>query len=126
VSIISVSDTAQSAEHAGEQSAANARLPGDLEPLVRSIVREEMSQQLQALSSSDDRRNASGAAREESREVMSADDVAAYLHADRNTVYEYAGRGVIPCQYLGRRLLFHRSAIVAWLNPCKAANTRKG
>jgi hypothetical protein len=26
---------------------------------------------------------------------------------------------------LGKRLLFHRPALVAWLDPCKAASTRK-
>ena len=58
--------------------------------------------------------------------VMSADDVAAFLGVDRNTVYEYAGRGTIPCRRLGKRLLFHKPALVAWLDPCKAASTRKG
>jgi hypothetical protein len=26
---------------------------------------------------------------------------------------------------LGKRLLFHRPALVSWLDPCKAASTRK-
>jgi hypothetical protein len=38
--------------------------------------------------------------------VMSADDVAAFLGVDRNTVYDYTGRGTIPCRRLGKRLLF--------------------
>ncbi len=48
-------------------------------------------------------------------EVMSADDVAVFLGVDRKTVYDYANRGVIPHQRLGKRLLFSRSALVAWL-----------
>lgn len=60
-------------------------------------------------------------------EVMTADEVAAFLGVDRNTVYDYAGRGVIPHQRLGKRILFHRGALVSWLDAsCKAASTRKG
>ena len=58
-------------------------------------------------------------------QVMCAEDVAAFLGVDRNTVYDYAGRGTIPCRRLGKRLLFHRPALVAWLDPSKAASTRK-
>jgi excisionase family DNA binding protein len=56
------------------------------------------------------------------REVMDADQVAAFLGVDRKTVYDYAGRGEIPHRRLGKRLLFSRSAIVAWLGACKAAS----
>ncbi|MGN6108417.1 MAG: helix-turn-helix domain-containing protein [Kofleriaceae bacterium] len=61
------------------------------------------------------------------REVMTADEVAEFLGVDRNTVYDYAGRGVIPHQRLGKRILFRRAKIVSWLDAqCKAASTRKG
>lgn len=64
---------------------------------------------------------------DEDREVMSADEVAAFLGVDRNTVYDYAGRGVIPHQRLGKRILFRRGALVSWLDEsCKAASIRKG
>jgi excisionase family DNA binding protein len=59
-------------------------------------------------------------------EVMDADEVAVFLGVDRNTVYDYAGRGEIPHRRLGKRLLFSRSALVSWLGSCKAASTRKG
>ncbi len=59
-------------------------------------------------------------------EVMDADEVAAFLGVDRNTVYDYAGRGEIPHRRLGKRLLFSRSALVAWLGSCKVASARKG
>ena len=49
------------------------------------------------------------------REVMEAEEVAAFLGVDRKTVYDYAGRGVIPCRRLGKRLLFSRSGLVLWL-----------
>jgi excisionase family DNA binding protein len=56
------------------------------------------------------------------RDVMTADDVAAFLGVDRNTVYEFAARGVIPHQRLGKRFLFRRGAIVAWLDARWSAN----
>jgi excisionase family DNA binding protein len=59
-------------------------------------------------------------------EVMDADELATFLGVDRNTVYDYAGRGEIPHRRLGKRLLFSRSAIVSWLGSCKAASARKG
>ena len=60
-------------------------------------------------------------------DVMTADDVAAFLGVDRNTVYDFAGRGEIPHQRLGKRLLFRRGALVSWLDSslCKATSTRK-
>jgi excisionase family DNA binding protein len=36
---------------------------------------------------------------------MTADEVAAFLGVDRNTVYDDAGRGVIPHQRLGKRII---------------------
>ena len=64
---------------------------------------------------------------DESRDVMTADEVAVFLGVDRNTVYDYAGRGVIPHQRLGKRILFRRGALVSWLDhSCKATTIRKG
>jgi len=53
--------------------------------------------------------------------TLTADQVAALLGVDRQTVYDYAGRGEIPHRRLGRRILFGRQAILAWLNGGKAA-----
>jgi excisionase family DNA binding protein len=50
------------------------------------------------------------------KDVMTADQVAEFLGVDRNTVYDFASRGVIPHQRLGKRLLFRRGAVVAWLD----------
>ena len=60
------------------------------------------------------------------REGMSADEVAEFLGLNRKTVYEYASRGQIPHQRLGKRLVFSRTALVAWLGACKAASARSG
>jgi excisionase family DNA binding protein len=48
-------------------------------------------------------------------DCLNADELAAYLRVNRKTVYAYAGSGVLPCGRLGRRLVFSRAAIVAWL-----------
>jgi excisionase family DNA binding protein len=48
-------------------------------------------------------------------ECMTARELASWMRVNRKTVYEYAARNVIPCRRLGRRLVFSRAAIVAWL-----------
>jgi excisionase family DNA binding protein len=59
-------------------------------------------------------------------EVMSAEQTAVFLGVERKTVYEYANRGIIPHQRLGKRLLFGRQALVAWLGACRGARVGKG
>jgi excisionase family DNA binding protein len=48
-------------------------------------------------------------------ETMTATQVARFLGVDRKTVYGYANRGRIPCRKLGKRLLFSRTHLMAWL-----------
>ncbi|HXG96807.1 MAG TPA: helix-turn-helix domain-containing protein [Gemmatimonadales bacterium] len=48
-------------------------------------------------------------------ECMTAHELASLLRVNRKTVYEYAARHVIPCRRLGRRLVFSRPVIRAWL-----------
>ncbi len=50
-----------------------------------------------------------------SAECINAEEVAKILGVDRKTVYDGATRGEIPCRRLGRRLLFHRPTLLAWL-----------
>ncbi len=50
------------------------------------------------------------------RVTITADELAALLGVDRKTVYEGAARGEIPSVRLGRRVLFARAAIDAWLS----------
>lgn len=47
----------------------------------------------------------------EPREVMNVAELADFLDLDRKTVYDYAGRGVIPHRRVGKRLLFSRAAV---------------
>ncbi len=131
-------DTAQENSAPGAPSATSDSR--GLEMLVRLIVRDELQRHVSMPSNAprnaDDSEDVPGYAPtveaaetasngDPDAEVMSARDVAAFLGLDRNTVYDYAGRGTIPCRRLGKRLLFHRPALVAWLDPCKAASTRK-
>lgn len=64
---------------------------------------------------------------EEASDVMNAEQAAEFLGVDRTTVYDFAGRGVIPHQRLGKRLLFRRGTLVSWLDSslCKATSARK-
>ena len=59
--------------------------------------------------------NPADAAPSDEREVMSVEECAEFLGVDRKTVYDYAGRGMIPCRRLGKRILFSRRAVVLWL-----------
>jgi hypothetical protein len=58
-------------------------------------------------------------------DVLTADEVD-FLRLDRKTVYDYAGRGVIPCQRIGKRLLFSRAAIELWLRSCSRGSSDGG
>lgn len=62
----------------------------------------------------------------EPTEVLNAEEVAVFLRVDRKTVYDYANRGQIPHRRLGRRLLFSRSALVAWLADAGSRRLGKG
>ena len=58
-------------------------------------------------------------------ECLCADQLAKFLGVNRKTVYEYAARNVIPHRRLGRRIVFSRAQVVAWLGACKASGTGK-
>lgn len=66
----------------------------------------------------DDARTEPSEARQDPAEVLTADEVAAMLRLDRKTVYDYAGRGEIPCRRIGKRMLFSREALALWLGSC--------
>ena len=58
------------------------------------------------------------------RDILCADDVAAWLGVDRKTVYYAATRNQIPHQRLGKRVLFSRAALVSWL-ACESGSARR-
>ena len=49
------------------------------------------------------------------RDAISATEVAELLGLSRNSVYYAVTRGEIPHRRVGRRIIFSRSAIMAWL-----------
>jgi hypothetical protein len=53
---------------------------------------------------------------------MDADQVAAYIHRNKDVVYRYAREGKLPAQYIDTHPLFSRKAIDEWLaaHPTKA------
>ncbi len=58
-------------------------------------------------------------------ECMRADQLAKFLGVNRKTVYEYATRNQIPHRRLGRRIVFSRSQVIAWLGQSAAATKPK-
>lgn len=48
-------------------------------------------------------------------EVMTVDEVAAYLRIPRGSVYKLAQRGKIPCQKVGRHWRFRKEVLDRWL-----------
>ncbi len=59
-------------------------------------------------------------------ECMRADQLAKFLGVNRKTVYAYATANAIPHRRLGRRIVFSRSQVVAWLGGCRTGSIRKG
>lgn len=48
-------------------------------------------------------------------DVLTVNQAADLLGLGLHTIYEAAGRGDIPHRRIGRRILFSREAILAWL-----------
>lgn len=48
-------------------------------------------------------------------EVMTIDDLAAYLQVSKSSLYKLAQGGKIPGQKVGKHWRFHKDAIDAWL-----------
>ncbi|MBC7342520.1 MAG: helix-turn-helix domain-containing protein [Clostridia bacterium] len=50
------------------------------------------------------------------RETMEAKEAAELLGVSTWTVYDLARKHVIPCIKIGRRVLFRRASLLAWLD----------
>ena len=48
-------------------------------------------------------------------QVMTIDDLAAYLQVAKSTLYKLAQEGKVPGQKVGKHWRFHRAAIDQWL-----------
>lgn len=52
--------------------------------------------------------------------VMTIDELSAYLKIAKSTLYKLAQEGKIPAQKVGRHWRFHRAAIDRWLGDKRA------
>lgn len=48
-------------------------------------------------------------------DVLTIEELAAYLKIPKSTLYKLVREGKVPCQKVGRHWRFHGSAIDAWL-----------
>ncbi len=48
-------------------------------------------------------------------EILSVRDVATYLGLDPKSVYQAVSRGELPAKRIGKRILFYRDTLLAWL-----------
>lgn len=53
-------------------------------------------------------------------EILTGPQVAVLLGLDSKTVYASAARGELPARKLGRRWIFERGAILAWLRETRS------
>ena len=51
----------------------------------------------------------------ESYDIMTIDELAAYLKISKSTLYKLVQAGKLPGQKIGKRWRFHRDAIDGWL-----------
>jgi len=58
--------------------------------------------------------------------VYSAAEVASLLGLSKATVYAMAHSGELPCKRVGRRFIFSREAVHAWLASADPAELRHG
>jgi len=59
-------------------------------------------------------------------DVLTIDDLSAYLKISKSTLYKVVREGKIPCQKVGRHWRFHKDAIDDWLKALPAQRGKKG
>ena len=57
-------------------------------------------------------------------DIMSIEDLAAYLRISQSTLYKLAQDGRLPGQKVGKRWRFHKQAIDEWLKQHPQRGTR--
>ena len=55
-------------------------------------------------------------------QVLTIDELCAYLKIPKSTVYKLAQEGKIPCQKVGRHWRFRKETIDAWLDEKRGHN----
>lgn len=67
-----------------------------------------------------------GVRRPEAGEVLTIEELAAYLKIAKSTLYKLSQEGRIPAQKVGRHWRFHKNAIDRWLEDPGAARGAAG
>jgi len=52
-------------------------------------------------------------------EVMTIEDLAAYIQVSKSSIYKLAQEGRVPCQKVGKHWRFHKAVIDEWLRGTK-------
>ena len=60
------------------------------------------------------------------RDVLTIEELAAYLRVPKSTLYKLAREGKVPSQKIGRHWRFRREAIDRWLEETRAIDLGPG
>lgn len=63
---------------------------------------------------------------ERSGDVLTIDELAAYLKIPKSTLYKLVRGGAVPCQKVGKYWRFHRDAVDAWLKNYRPSDEDSG
>lgn len=63
---------------------------------------------------------------ENSGDVLTIEELSAYLKIPKSTLYKLVREGKIPSQKIGRHWRFRKAAIDLWLEETRASDTRSG
>ncbi|MBI5233277.1 MAG: helix-turn-helix domain-containing protein [Deltaproteobacteria bacterium] len=58
-------------------------------------------------------------------DVLTIEDLSAYLKISKSTLYKLVREGALPCQKIGRHWRFHKDAIDGWLKAGQAKKREK-
>ncbi len=58
-------------------------------------------------------------------EILTYDELAVRLKTPRRTLERYVAKGEIPCNRIGKRVLFYWPAIVLWLQKTNGAKKKR-
>ena len=59
-------------------------------------------------------------------DVLTIEELAAYLKISKSTLYKLTRRGEVPCQKIGRHWRFRKEAIDRWLEETRAVDPNPG
>jgi excisionase family DNA binding protein len=62
---------------------------------------------------------------EKPSDVLSIEELSAYLKIPKSTLYKLVREGKVPCQKIGRHLRFRKEAIDRWLEGTHADTTNR-